>query len=96
MKRIILLVCALAFAPAFANTHAQNLVDVLNAAAPDSLTCSVKSKSKTIMCIVNVDAGELDKVAHYVVFQANSMDIPLAGWKITMVNPDDYVVTRRF
>ena len=57
MKRIILLVCALAFAPAFANTHAQNLVDALNNAAPDSLTCSVKSKSKTIMCIVNVDAG---------------------------------------
>ena len=81
--------------PAFANPHAEGLVEALNATS-DSVVCSVKSNSKTILCIANAADGELDQIARGVVFMANSHDIPLSGWKLTMVNRNDYVVTLPF
>ena len=95
MRKCIIALGFLLALPAFANPHAEKLVEALNATS-DSLTCSVKSNAKTIMCIVNAADSELDTMARGIVFQANSMDIPLAGWKITMVNRNDYVVTQRF
>ncbi len=75
---------------------AELLAKTLNATADGGMTCEAKAESKTILCIVNAVDGELSKLASGVVLIANANDIPLTGWKLTMVNLDDYVVTRRF
>lgn len=75
---------------------AELLTKTLNATADGGMTCEAKAESKTILCIVNAVDGELSKLAGGVVLIANANDIPLTGWKLTMVNLDDYVVTRRF
>ena len=58
--------------------------------------CGAKSQSKTILCIVKASDGKLSNLAAGIVFQANAMDIPLSGWKLQLVNHNDYVVSRRF
>ncbi len=60
------------------------------------MLCGAKSQSKTILCMVNASDGELSNLAAGIIFQANAMDIPLSGWKLQLVNPKDYVVSRRF
>ena len=48
------------------------------------------------MCIVNAVPTEADKLARGIVFQVNAMNIDMSGWKLTLVTPDDYVVSRQF
>lgn len=80
---------------ATAQAHAEKVVEALNATS-EGMRCVVQAEAKTVMCIVNAADGELSKLAGGVVQQVTAMDIPLAGWKVTMVNRNDYVVTRRF
>lgn len=68
----------------------------MNRVGEGGMKCEAKEKSKTVLCIANAADGELSALAGGVVLQANAMDIPLSGWKLTIVNQNDYVVTRRF
>lgn len=58
--------------------------------------CSVKRNSRTILCLVHTSDREADKLARGIVYTTNAMDIDLSGWKITIVTPNDYVVSQRF
>ena len=76
-------------------SDADKVAEALNR-TDNRIKCEAKANAKTIMCLVHTSDSELSKLAVGVVLQVNAMDIPLAGWKITMVNTNDYVVTRRF
>lgn len=76
-------------------TAAEKVAESLNR-VDQRIECQAKANAKTIMCLVHTSDSELRKLATGVVLQVNAMDIPLAGWKVTMVNTNDYVVTRRF
>ena len=97
MKIIITaLLASLLSVPAIAQTPAERIANAVNASGEGKMLCKAKSQSKTILCIVNASDGELSKLAAGIVFQANAADIPLSGWKLQLVNPNDYVVSRRF
>ena len=93
---IAALLASLLSVPAMAQTPAERFANVMNTAGEGKMHCGAKSQSKTILCIVNASDGELRKLAGGIVFQANAMDIPLSGWKLQLVNFNDYVVSRRF
>ena len=90
------LLASLLSLPAMAQTPAERSANVMNTAGEGKMHCGAKSQSKTILCIVNASDGELSKLAGGIVLQANAMDVPLSGWKLQLVNFNDYVVSRRF
>ena len=97
MRTTIAIILASVLAlPASAQAPAERFANAMNAASEGKMRCSAKNQSKTILCIVNASDGMLSKLAATVVLQANAMDIPLSGWKLSMVNMNDYVVSRRF
>ena len=55
-----------------------------------------QSQLQTVLCVANAADGELSKLAAGIVLVVNSNDVPLSGWKLSMVNFNDHVVTRRF
>ena len=94
MKRSkVLAICAVLVAGA-AGADGRTVAEILN--NMDGLTCQAKTKSKTVLCVVNTTPSEADKMATGIVFQVNAMDIDMEGWKLTLVTPSDYMVTRRF
>ena len=97
MRTTIAIILASVLAlPASAQAPAERFANAMNAAGDGKVLCSAKNQSKTILCIVNASDNELSKIVAGAVFQANAMDIPLSGWKLTMVNRNDYVVSRHF
>lgn len=94
MKKLlaVLALVVLAVSPSFA--EGRNVAEILN--GMEGLVCEAKEKSKTVLCVVNTTPTEADKLATGIVFQINAMDIDMVGWKLTLVTPDDYVVTKRF
>ena len=75
---------------------AKKVATAFERAAEGSAVCDAKRNSQTILCIVNTSDAEADKMALGVVLLANSLDVNLGGWKVTLVTPNDYVVSRDF
>ena len=89
---VALLVLSRGSSPA---SDAERVAEALNK-TDERIKCEAKANAKTIMCLVHTSDSQLPKLAAGVVLRVNANDISLAGWKITMVNTNDYVVTRRF
>ena len=79
-----------------AESNANAVTKALNTILEGRGICRGKDRSKTVMCIVNAVPTEADKLARGIVFQVNAMNIDMSGWKLTLVTPDDYVVSRQF
>ena len=83
--------------PAHAGTEdAAKIAQSFEQSAGGGAVCSVKRNSRTILCSVHTSDSEADKLARGIVYTTNAMDIDLSGWKITIVTPNDYVVSQRF
>ena len=79
-----------------AESNAVAVVKALNTILEGRGICRGKERSKIVMCIVNAVPTEADKLGRGIVFQVNAMNINMSGWKLTLVTPDDYVVSRQF
>ena len=86
------------FSPTHAGTeeNAEKIAQAFQQAAGGSAVCSVKRSSRTILCVVRTSDSEADKLARGIVYTANAQDVDLSGWKVTIVTPNDYVVSKRF
>ena len=76
--------------------NAGKMAQVIERSADGRAVCSVQRNSRTILCVMRTSDGEADKIARGIVYSANSMDVNLNGWKVTIVTPNDYVVSQRF
>lgn len=61
-----------------------------------SIICEPRRNARVISCIVNATPSGADRLAAMIVYVAQVEDVDLRGWRITLVTPDDYVVTRAF
>ena len=75
---------------------AERVVESLNGAFDGNGQCNALDRSKTVMCIVNTNPREADKIVRGIVFTVNSMNVDMDGWKATVVTFDDYVVSLPF
>ena len=75
---------------------AESVVDSLNVAFDGNGQCNALDRSKTVMCIVNTNPREADKIVRGIVFTVNAMNVDMDGWKATVVTFDDYVVSLPF
>ena len=60
------------------------------------MICEPQHNAQTIMCVANALDSEASKIASSIVLMAQAYDIDLVGWKLVLVTPNDWVVTRHF
>ena len=74
--------------------YAEAISQSIKRAADGAARCRVLSLTKTISCIVNkhTTPDELDQMAQGIVFTVRMQDIPMDGWRLTLVSADDDVV----
>lgn len=101
--RSLVLVAVLVAAVVTLNTPAtadgaRRAADAIVSAANDmkGVHCGVKPASRTILCIVNATDRVTEQFAGTMVLSARANDMPLRGWKVTITNLNDWVVTRDF
>ena len=100
MNRLVLVVISL-FAMSCGggsveNKDAKTIAQLIQSVLEGKAVCEAKQASKTILCIVNASDVEADKLVTGIVHLTNAQDVPITGWKLTLVTPNDYVVSRRF
>ena len=78
------------------NKDAKTIAHAIQSRADGKAFCEAKQASKMILCIVNADDGEADKIATQIVLTVNAQRVPITGWTLTLVTLNDYVVSRRF
>ena len=83
--------------PVHAGTEdAEKIAQSFEQSAGGGAVCSVKRNSRTILCVVRTSESQANKLARGIVYTTNAMDIDLSGWKITIITPNDYLVSQRF
>ena len=53
------------------------------------LVCQAKLASRTIMCAVDSNEREANRLARGVAFETNVHGVDLNGWKLTLITLDD-------
>ncbi len=75
---------------------AKKVASAFQKSAQSGAVCRVKKETATIACAVNASDADADKLAHGFVRTVKAQGIRLTGWKVTLVTPNDYVVSQRF
>lgn len=76
--------------------NANTVAHLVQQSVSGEAICEAKRESKTVLCIMNASEGEARKMVKGIVLMVNASNIQMTDWKLTLVTPDDYVISQRF